>query len=472
VRDGKMTKIRLRTKFEIFGALLVIALLVTVSAASLTRTITDSADNSYAFIRNSNGKFWEPMGVNIQAAIDDLGSGGGMVQLPSGILTITSRIYLNSNVALVGGGVGVTRIYSDQSGSFIPITVNGKQNVTVRDLTIDMNSKGSNGLYITGGSKNVWITGISLENVGFQGIYFSTAQYVFVSNIKVKHGSNTASHGFGVLELKDSVIDNCILENYDYDVTEDGIDFNNCNNITLNNIIIKGNGWLDGIKTPLSNKLVMSNIQITDVTNNGFKLQDGADISVNNFYIENVGNIGITCFSDLNGLNLNNGYIINSGLTGLNIESDNTRCSNIEIDDSTVSGIIIAGTCSDLQLTNVKVMNSGSYNKINSGSKNILISNCEFLYGSNYGLSIEGSSNFKISNCIFEGNIGDGIDTTMSACNNYSIISCTFKNNAEGIDCNANDDWNMIALNTFIGDSLDDHFKTKGYIENNIGDDI
>lgn len=90
-----MNKIRLRTKAEIFGTLLMITLLVAVSAASLTRTITDSADNSYTFIRNSNGKFWIPTGANLQAAINDLGSSGGTVWCGSDI-TLTSEIRLGS----------------------------------------------------------------------------------------------------------------------------------------------------------------------------------------------------------------------------------------------------------------------------------------------------------------------------------------------------------------------------------------
>jgi len=71
------------------------------------------------------------------------------------------------------------------------------------------------------------------------------------------------------------------------------------------------------------------------------KLQDGEDISLNNFYIENVGNTGITCFSDLNGNKLNNGYIIGSGLTGLNIKQRTSVVQILKIEDSSGSGIII-----------------------------------------------------------------------------------------------------------------------------------
>jgi len=466
-----MKAIKLRTKIEAAMAIIFVIILAVAGVASVTRIISDSSDNSYTFIRNSNGNYWEPIDSNVQLAINDLTS-GGTVWLPSGTLTITSRIYLNSNVALVGGGVGSTTIFSDQSGAFIPITVDGKQNVTISGLTIDMNSKGSNGIYIKGGAKNIWVTDISLYNVGFQGIYFSSAQYVFVSNVKVKHGSNSASHGFGVLNLKDSVIDNCIFENYDYDISENGIDFNGCDNLTVSNIIIKGNGWHDGIKTPESHNILMNNIIIKDTTNNGMKLQMGSNNYVNNFYIENCGQNGISCQSTLHNSRFSNGYIKNtrSGI-GLTTAASDISFSDIEISSSSGRNLGIGGG-NNIQLSNVRVLNGGSYNKISSGTNNLLITNCIFSYNNGHGLSIDGASNFKITNCIFEENTQNGIDTTISACKYYTIMDCMFMYNAEGIDCNVNDDWNTITLNHFIGDTLSAYSQTKGLIENNMGIDI
>jgi parallel beta-helix repeat protein len=94
-----MNKIRLRTKAEIFGALLVIVLLVALSAESVTRTITDSTDNSYTLIRNSNGKYWDATGANLQAAINDLGTTGGTVWCGDDI-TLASTLTLKSYTTL------------------------------------------------------------------------------------------------------------------------------------------------------------------------------------------------------------------------------------------------------------------------------------------------------------------------------------------------------------------------------------
>ena len=96
-----MQKIKLRTKIEIISALTLIVIIVAVSATALTRTITDNSDDIDTFIRNSNGKYWEATGSNIQSAINDLGVNGGTIWLPSGKIDLTSRITLSNNINLI-----------------------------------------------------------------------------------------------------------------------------------------------------------------------------------------------------------------------------------------------------------------------------------------------------------------------------------------------------------------------------------
>jgi len=468
----KMNKMRLRTKFEIIGALFFIVLLIAISVSSLTRTITDSMDTSYTCIRNSNGKYWEPTGANIQIAINDLGSSGGTVWLPEGTLSVTSTINLNNNVALIGGGVQATRISSNLAGDLLRAI--GKQFVTIKGLTLDMNNKGSNSIYISSASKNVWIQEVALVNSGFQSIYVTDdSSYIFISNVLISRGVGEGSHGIAGKGMKNSVIENCIIENYDYHITEVGIDIASCENITLNNIIIRGKGWLNGIKTPGSKNIMMSNIMVYDSTSYGLKIQDCFGISIDNFYIEKAA-CGLSVFSTAQGIHLSNGHIKNSysGNKGMEIAGQDICISNVEISDSGGIGFSINGDAKNIQITNLRVLRSRLYNKINTGASNIIISNSIFSYGSDMGLSIDGASNFKIVNCIFEGNVGDGIDTTTVACKDYIITHCTFKNNAKGIDCNVNDDRNIITLNDFINDTLNGYSKYKGLIENNIGIDI
>jgi len=92
--------------------ILLMICLAVVSVASISRTITDTSDNSVTFIRNSNGNYWEANGANIQIAIDNLGdlappnNGGyggphGTVWLPGNTtLTITSTIIVKDYVTL------------------------------------------------------------------------------------------------------------------------------------------------------------------------------------------------------------------------------------------------------------------------------------------------------------------------------------------------------------------------------------
>lgn len=91
-----MQKIKFRTKVEVIGAIIFVALLVAVSVAAVTRTITDSTDNSYTFIRNSNGKYWAATGANLQTAVNDLAATGGTVWVGSDI-TLTSALKINKS---------------------------------------------------------------------------------------------------------------------------------------------------------------------------------------------------------------------------------------------------------------------------------------------------------------------------------------------------------------------------------------
>ena len=84
-----MSEIRTRTKIEVVVTILLLCSLSVVSVTSVTRTISDSNDNFYTFIRNSNGNYWEVSSSNIQKAIDDLNNNSGTVYLP-GNTTITT----------------------------------------------------------------------------------------------------------------------------------------------------------------------------------------------------------------------------------------------------------------------------------------------------------------------------------------------------------------------------------------------
>ena len=438
-------------------------------------TLDFDAENDYLL----NGKVWTDVdsypatGTGIQAANDNL-TAGGTIYLPNATITITTQITLDDDITLAGAGVGATILYSNSG--ILPVWIGGKENVTLRDFSFDMNNAGSNCINISQ-SKNIWLSRISLINVGHQGFYIVDGENIFVSDIHILMGASTAAHGFGVLRTQNSVFSDIILENYHHDAAEDGIDFAGCRNITATNLIIRGAGWHDGIKITgdpyTSDNIMISNLEIYDVTSNGMKIQESTNIVVNGFHIKGAGGNGISFETTDDKVALSNGHISTVGNVGLYILGFNVTCSNIEINDTTSIGLSVSGK--NIQLSNVRVLDAGSFNKIASGSSNIIITNCVFSYGASYGLSIDNTAHLKITDSIFEGNAAEGIDTTISACNNYSFIGNTFIDNdggGVGVDCHASDDWNIITLNHFIGNTLDDHSATKGIISNNIGDDI
>lgn len=459
--------IKLRTKIEIIGAVLIFLILLANGLFAVTRTITDTGDTIDTYIRNSKGKYWEATGANIQTAIWDLNSTGGTVWLPGGVLVITNDISMEENVTIIGLGEGRTIISSDYSGA-IPIWVQGgDDNCTLRDFTIDMNNNGGNGIYVVG--DNIVIDHVEILNAGFQGIYVSGATNSRFTNIHVKHGDSTASHGIGVASSYNCIYDNILVENYDSpEASEDGMDMLNTYNSTVSNFIVEGHGWLDGFKiaNTVSNTS-FSNIIIDGASGYGIKLQEAQYCNFDNIIIRNSSYLSI--YDTTHHCNFNNIMTTNSDDVGINVDGNNLTFNNLQIYYAD-GGFSFSGN--DVCVSNSIIKGCGGYGRLDA-TNNVIFSNCIFKENTGEAnIYVYGTSNFKFINCIFEGNTGDAIDTTTGPCNNYSIIGCTFKNNAQGIDCHANDDWIIISLNQFIGDTLDDHYTTKGYVANNIGDDI
>jgi len=102
-----MVVLRLRTKIEALIALLMVVVLATVTAVSVTRTITNTGDNFETLIRNSKGHYWDCTGGNIQTAVNDLGTAGGSV-IVGGPVTLSSEIRLKSYVQIDFQGNFVT----------------------------------------------------------------------------------------------------------------------------------------------------------------------------------------------------------------------------------------------------------------------------------------------------------------------------------------------------------------------------
>lgn len=90
--------LKARTGSAVAAILLLMAAVYLIG--SVTRTISDTQDNKDTLIRNSNGKYWDVTGANIQVAIDDVASSGGGSVWVGNDVTLTSAINMKNHVQL------------------------------------------------------------------------------------------------------------------------------------------------------------------------------------------------------------------------------------------------------------------------------------------------------------------------------------------------------------------------------------
>lgn len=90
--------------------IIVLMLLISIGSAITVKFGEDASGDLWAglqneLITNSNGKAWTATGANLQIAIYDLNSTGGVVYLPNATITITTPINIShSNISLIGSG--------------------------------------------------------------------------------------------------------------------------------------------------------------------------------------------------------------------------------------------------------------------------------------------------------------------------------------------------------------------------------
>jgi hypothetical protein len=113
------------------AAILLLALALHL-AVSVTRVISFAGDNKDTFIRNSKGNYWEPVGSNIQLAIDDLGTAGGTVWVGKDV-NLSAPILLKNNV-IVDFEYHIAKLTSDSSF----VRAQACQFATVRNVRVEI----------------------------------------------------------------------------------------------------------------------------------------------------------------------------------------------------------------------------------------------------------------------------------------------------------------------------------------------
>ena len=418
---------------------------ITVVGENTIASLNEGFDYDYYrddLIWNSNGKYWAVDGtddhVQIQAAIDDL-TDRGSVSLPGGVLDVSVAITLDDNIKLYGRGINAT-ILKQSDGASIGtglLYALGKENVTISDLSIDGNKRGSstgNCLYISTGSKDVWIDHINIHDGSGAGLRCSHASDIHITNcrIQVDTGGNQA---LSVNASNNIICSDLTLIN----PSLQGLDFANSNNCDLSDIIIKDSSHgmkIAGAYTG-SDNITLTNFNIYNISDDAaVRLENCNHIKISNFDISNVedgtsGN-GFTIYSTANDVTISDSSIVNVGAKGISSPStgaSNITISNVCIDNSGTRGIDLYGE--NIILNGVTIYRTGGYNRL-INCNGVIVSNCEFSYTTSFALYLDGVSNLAMSNCIFRENTLDDINNvydfygTPTAINNFTIIGCHF----------------------------------------------
>lgn len=122
-------------RFRSIVLIILLLISITIPVAGFTRIITTDSDNIYTTIWNTNGKYWEASGTNLQAAITDLGSNGGTVYVGSDI-TLSSALTVGSYSTVDFLGNTVTL---DSDIHFVSITT-AIRCATVRNAVVVVSS--------------------------------------------------------------------------------------------------------------------------------------------------------------------------------------------------------------------------------------------------------------------------------------------------------------------------------------------
>ncbi|MCG2713046.1 MAG: right-handed parallel beta-helix repeat-containing protein [Candidatus Omnitrophica bacterium] len=338
--------------------------------------------------------------VEIQQAIDDLGTTAGAVYLLEGTYNISASINLNntapddSGKAIIGTGAGTALKVSSGANNVNVINASSVNGILISQLRIDGNKINvagtSYGIYfsaVTGSKVNkVWI-----ENMRLGGIYLDTSSNNTVFNNYVK--AVNWEPGIKLLSANNNVIANNIVLNGQ----REGIFLNTSSNNIVSSNIMEGNQWSNlCLTTSALNNVISNNIIVAKNIGGGIGIQDNSSNNVicgNN--VQGSYSVGIACQSSANRNiiysnnvqdSANHGIVIqvsNENVVGGNIihnsggignfsgiwltDSDNSIFSSNRISDGDGTGYginIFAGTCDNNYLVGNLIDGAGYANRL------------------------------------------------------------------------------------------------------------
>ena len=195
--------------------------------------------------------------TDIQAAIDSLPAGGGVVYIKEGTYTITSTINITvANVALIGAGKA-TKITTTMNDQMIRPTT--ADDCLIQSLYLLGNDTGSdqNGIWINNSDNNT-IRNCWIENTGGDGIITA-------------NGSNNT----------------IIVNNFITSSSEHGINLTGVKNIIQSNVILS-NGF-SGIYFNAADESIANGNTIRDNTRHGIRMSNADDNVISGNFIDDNG---------------------------------------------------------------------------------------------------------------------------------------------------------------------------------------
>ena len=327
----------------------------------------------------------------IVAAIDYLiTKGGGSCFIEAGIYTISSSIFLDSNIEIYGEGRHTILRNNTPSSAVIQIYADSietlKTNIYMHDLLIGNNEDtviGSYGLIATG--------------VGHRG------EEVYARDAIIQEGLR---------------IENCIFLNNQLQAIRLGI----CDNFTLKGNVIHNNKGIEASNALLILSSSRGRVQYNCITNNygGVYMEDSNHIEFTGNFVQN--NVGYGLNLSTTELSILTGNIIqNNGNSGIiSSESYHNNISSNTISNNILNGIVIYSSDENIISANTLQNNSEFGMMLSDSHKNKIMGNTCSANDSR-GIVLHNSNNNNLTGNTVSRN--KAMDITLTNSNDNLVVS-------------------------------------------------
>jgi len=368
-----------KTKFNAVVLVILLAMAGVTVVYSRTIYIDDTQNTISLWVTNSNGKIFNVTQSGLQQAIWDLNSTqGGTVELPVCNITITSPIYVTSNVWLRGTGINSVIYLADAANATM---IKNQGMATWTDgwplSTITCN-------------KNIHLSDFRLEGNGMK-----QPSWFLSNNLYSQH------RGIALLKTDNVFIERVTINN----ATAGGIILYSSNQSTVTNCdvnhwasVFKGTGKLayfaKGIYVESSHNFSITNCRFHDGYSSGIALEGSFGASkkdyINNFIIDH-------CFID----SASSGVYVELARDGIISNCIATNCTNYELYTSAL-GFWITESTYNIFTDHCQAYKCGDPSDhdgfgFNIGGINNSLTNSQSFYSYGSGIAT-GSSQIMISN--------------------------------------------------------------------------